>query len=154
VKRSTPAAVVLLSAALATAGCGGGSPSSATAASSPARGTQSYATVIDLDAAVDGGRTQCTGLTMQPTTTAKAQAACTVGSGRQLVLQLWRDGASRDAGVTALTTGRTQQGLGYCVVSGAGPSALWSVDASADPASCTDVAGRLGGRVRQAAAAH
>jgi hypothetical protein len=105
--------------------------------------------MIDLAAAVNGGATQCSDTTMVPSTTAKAQATCDLKGGQQLVLQLWRDAAARDAGVTALTSSRATQG--YCVVSGTGDRALWSVDASADPAACTDIATRLGGSVHKAA---
>lgn len=152
VNRPALASVVLLSAALVTAGCGGGSSSSAgstASSSSAADGTQSYASMLDLAAAVNGGSTQCSGTAMVPTTVAKSQATCDVDGGKQLVLQLWRDAASRDAGVTALTASRAAQG--YCVVSGKGDQGLWSVDASTDAAACSDIATRLGGQVKKAA---
>lgn len=147
--RPVLASAVLLSAALITAGCGGATSAGSASSSSAPHGTQSYASMIDLAAAVDGGATQCSDATMVPTTAAKAQATCDLESGQQLVLQLWRDAAGRDAGVTALTESRAAQG--YCVVSGIGDRALWSVDASADPAACSDIAARLGGRVHKAA---
>lgn len=160
--RPVLATAVLLSAALATAGCGGGSSSTAASssastsgaagASSPGNGTQSYASMLDLGSAVVGGTTHCSNLTIQPTTVAKAQATCDLAGGKHLVLQLWRDAASRDAGVAAVTADRAGRHLGYCVVAGTGQKALWSVDASDDQTVCADIAGRLGGHVTKAAA--
>lgn len=153
--RPVLATAVLLSAALATAGCGGGTSSTASSSSgagSSADGTQAYSSILDLDAAVVGGTTHCSGLAMQPTTVAKAQATCDLAGGKQLVLQLWRDAASRDAGVAAVTADHTSRHLASCVVAGTGAKALWSVDASADQTVCTDIAARLGGRVHKAAA--
>src|SRR5690242_8469384 len=100
VNRPALASAVLLSAALVTAGCGAGTSASSASSSSP-HGTPSYGSTLDLAAAVNGGSTQCSGLAMAPTTVAKAEATCDLDGGKQLVLQLWRDGASRDAGVSA-----------------------------------------------------
>ena len=154
-KRPALATAVLLSAALATAGCSGGPASSATAsagtsswsASSSAAGTQSYGSLLDLYSAVLGSGTTCSQVTIQPATTAKAQATCDLGSGRSLLLQTWRNSAGRDTGVQADEAALAEQDGAYCVLDGAGATGLWSVAARGDSAVCNRIAHALGGRV-------
>lgn len=142
--RPVLATAVLLSAALATAGCADG------AAVSGAAGAQSYATMVDFYSAVASGNTHCSDATMQPTTVARARISCDLGGGEQLVLQLWRDSASRDQGIDQLTTTRAQAHVAYCVIKGIGDTALWSVDASDNAGVCADISRRLGGQVYRA----
>jgi hypothetical protein len=147
--RTTLASAVLLAAALATAGCGAGSSAASSAAASStqaADGTQSYTSILDLGTAVEAA-TKCSGLAIQPTTLAKAQATCDLPSGSKLVLQVWRDAAGRDGGVKQQAAAATN---GYCFVEGRGDKALWSVDASADASACTAVAKKTGGQVVKA----
>jgi hypothetical protein len=154
--RPALATAVLLGAALVTAGCGStqaSSTSAATATSSSAAsapsaaGTQSYASMLDLYSAVLGTGTTCSDVTIQPSTSAKAQAGCDLGSGRSLVLQTWRDSASRDAGVQVTATTLAAHHGPYCVLDGVGDKGLWSVGASGDSKVCTVISHRLGGRV-------
>ena len=147
--RTLLTSAVLLTAALSTAACGSGQQPSGAAASSSADGTQSYASILGLDAAVAAG-THCSGLATQPTTLAKSQATCDLPSGSTLVLQVWRDAVGRDAGVQQQTTALAAKHAAYCFVAGRGAKALWSVDASADPGACTTIATKTGGRVVKA----
>lgn len=157
--RPALATAVLLSAALATAGCGGGSASSSSAVATPAAsssastGTQSYASMLDLYSAVIGTGTTCSDVAIQPATTATSQSSCDLGGGRSLVLQTWRDSASRTRGVqTAVTT----LGAGTapsCVLQGVGDKGLWSVSATGDATVCDTLAHGLGGTVTKSAAA-
>jgi hypothetical protein len=147
--RTLLTSAVLLTAALSTAACDSGQKSSSAAASSSADGTQSYASILELDAAVAAG-THCSGLATQPTTLAKSQATCDLPSGSKLVLQVWRDAAGRDAGVQQQATALSARKATSCFVVGRGAKALWSVDASADTSACTTVATTTGGRVVKA----
>ena len=149
--RTTLTSTALLAAvALTTAGCGGSdtsSSSAATTSSTATDGTQTYGSILDLGTPVEAA-THCSGLAIEPTTLAKAQATCDLANGGKLVLQVWRDAAGRDAGVQQQTAAATN---GYCFVSGRGDKALWSVDASADASACAAVAKATGGKELKAA---
>lgn len=148
--RPALATAVLLSAALATAGCSGGgqapSGSAASASSAPA-GTQPYASMLDLYSAVLSSGTTCSDVTIEPTTTAKAEASCDLGGGKTLVLQTWRDGASRDAGVKTAVTALAAKNTPYSVLEGVGATGLWSITASGDSNVATQISHKLGGKV-------
>ena len=110
--------------------------------------------MLDLYSAVLGTGTSCSDVTIQPTTTARSEASCDLGSGHHLVLQTWRTGASRDAGVSAAEKALAGQHVPYCVLEGVGATGLWSVQASGDSGVCADIAHRLGGHVTSSAATH
>jgi hypothetical protein len=152
--RPALATAVILTAALATAGCGNGQASAGStgstgSAGSSRPGTQAYGSLVDLYSTALGG-TQCSHMAPSPTTLAKTQAVCDLGSGQQLVLQLWRDSAGRDNGIAQLTADMAHRHLAYCFVTGVGDKALWSVDASENTDICTEVSHRLGGEVVKA----
>jgi hypothetical protein len=158
-KRPALATAVLLGAALATAACSGSNSgndqaSSASAAASSQAGTQSYASMLDLYTAVLGSGTHCSNVTIQPTTTAKAQASCDLGTGRSLLLQTWQNAASRDTGVQTVQTALAARKAPYCVVAGTGTTGLWSVAGRGDSGVCATVAHRLGGKIASSAATH
>lgn len=152
-KRPALATALLISAALATAGCSGGQAASGSGApaASSAAGAQSYASMVDLYTAVLGTGTTCAGLTMEPSTTARSEAGCDLAGGGRLVLQSWRDGADRDAGVSAAKTALAARQAPYCVLEGVGTTGLWSVEASGNAKVCSDIAHRLGGRLTTSA---
>lgn len=152
--RPVLATAVLLSAALATAGCGGGQAASGSAASSSSApaGTQAYPSMLDLYSAVIGTGTTCSDVAIQPATTAKSQAGCDLGGGRSLVLQTWRDSASRTRGAQSTATTLAARTVPYCVLQGRGDTGLWSVSATGDATVCSDIARRLGGTVTRSAA--
>jgi hypothetical protein len=144
--RPALATAVLLSAALATAGCsGGGQASSSSAASASPAGTQSYASMLDLYSAVLSSGTTCSDVTIQPATTAKAQATCDLGGGKSLLLQTWRTSTDRDNGVQAVESSLAEGNTPHCVLAGTGEKGLWSVAARGDSTVCTAISHKLGG---------
>lgn len=156
--RPALATAVILGAALATAGCSSGPASSASApapstSASSQSGAQSYGSMLDLYSAVLGTGTACSDVASDASTTAKSEATCTLGSGGSLVLQTWRDSASRDAGVAAEGTALAAQNVPYCVLEGVGGTGLWSVSARGDAAVCADIAHKLGGTVAKSSGA-
>jgi hypothetical protein len=153
--RPALATALLLGVALGTAACGGQatSGSAATASSSPA-GTQSYSSMLDLYSAVLSSGTTCSDVTIQPATTAKAQATCDLGGGKTLVLQTWRDSASRDAGVKAEEASFAAKNTPYSALAGVGSTGLWSVTAGGDSNVATAISHKLGGTVTSSASTH
>jgi hypothetical protein len=155
--------VALLAGAVVVAASGRDAPSvvAATASSepssrSPARtpaapavdGTQRYATIGELHAAVTAGGTRCDDLTENPDPPLSvALARCDLrGADEQIYLHLWRDGQHRDDGTKQNMTRLSSEGTDYCFVVGKGEGA-WSVNASADPSFCRALSSRLGGRL-------
>jgi hypothetical protein len=108
--------------------------------------------MLDLYSAVLASGTTCSDVTIQPATTAKAQATCDLGGGRTLVLQTWRDGASRDAGVKAAAASLAAKNTPYSVLEGVGSTGLWSVTAGGDANVATAISHRLGGTVTSSSA--
>jgi hypothetical protein len=108
--------------------------------------------MLDLYSAVLSSGTACSEVTIQPATTAKAQATCDLGGGKTLVLQTWRDSADRDAGVTAAAASLAAKNTPYSVLEGVGSTGLWSLTAGGDSTVATAVSHRLGGTVTSSSA--
>ena len=111
-------------------------------------GTQTYATIGDLHAAVTAGDVTCENLIENPNPPlAVALARCDLrGEDKQIYLHLWRDAEHRDDGTKENLTRLSSEGSDYCFVVGRGDGA-WSVNASADPSFCRALSSRLGGRL-------
>jgi hypothetical protein len=111
-------------------------------------GTQTYATIAELHAAITADGVTCDDLTETPNPRlALALSVCNLrGENTKIYLHLWRNGDDRDDGTTANVTRLSSLGSNYCFVVGQGEGA-WSVNASADPSFCRSLAARLGGRL-------
>ncbi|NEL56648.1 hypothetical protein [Goekera deserti] len=143
--------------AVSTAGCSEQTPDHNDAAYIPASqseipsldGTQSYAVPAGINA-VNGDLAQrgvqCPSFDEQDAPPALEQALCTTQDGRTAMISIWPSAEVRDDEVAARLDDPDP-----CLVSGR-DAAAWSVDASASPELCRQVAMALGGVLVQAPA--
>ncbi len=128
------------------------SPVTSSEPAPPPPGSQNYATMAELHAAVTGTGVVCEALTEDGAPApARARGRCTTPTG-ELVLYLWPDTRARVMGMSPVRTGLLQGGSGYCFVMGTGfeTQGAWSIDGSAvDRATCDRLSTALPGEMEQ-----
>jgi hypothetical protein len=116
-------------------------------------GTQRYAALADLQAAMNEHGAHCEDLVEDENPTfAAAQGRCSYGES-ELVLQLWIDGEHRNYGTDQVIAPLIGSDFGYCWVLGRGDDGAWSINAGVDRLLCRTLAEELGGELREQAPA-